>query len=170
MFVPDLQAFSRTWTQCIAKTTSTRRSVLSNICPALEREDSSLQKSIQIGSNWPSQDGVSCFSQVHGGSHVQKKCLHYQLYLKYCALLENWSSTSTIFSSRGTRTWTSSELSPWAWAISRAKTRLSGHVVSGGRDGKLMYWRLSDGLCLQTVEVAEITAGFRRDVAWLVCP
>lgn len=34
-----------------------------------------------------------------------------------------------------------------------------GHVVSGGRDGKLMYWRLSDGLCLQTVEVAEITAG-----------
>ena len=29
MFVPDLQAFSRTWTQCIAKTTSTRRSVLS---------------------------------------------------------------------------------------------------------------------------------------------
>ena len=32
-------------------------------------------------------------------------------------------------------------------------------MVSGGRDGKLMYWRLQDGLCLQTVEVAEITAG-----------
>ena len=25
-----------------------------------------------------------------------------------------------------------------------------------------MYWRLSDGLCLQTVEVAEITAGSKE--------
>lgn len=35
----------------------------------------------------------------------------------------------------------------------------AGHFISGGRDGKLMYWRLQDGACLQTVEVAEITAG-----------
>eukprot|EP00913_Durusdinium_trenchii_P001099 g1007.t1 len=35
----------------------------------------------------------------------------------------------------------------------------AGHFISGGRDGKLMYWRLQDITCLQTVEVAEITAG-----------
>ncbi|CAJ1378906.1 unnamed protein product [Effrenium voratum] len=34
-----------------------------------------------------------------------------------------------------------------------------GHFVSGGRDGKVMYWRLPDGACLRTLEVAEITAG-----------
>ena len=35
----------------------------------------------------------------------------------------------------------------------------AGFMVSGGRDGKLCYWRLEDGVCLRSVEVSEVSAG-----------
>mmetsp|Transcript_135312 Transcript_135312/g.320715 ORF Transcript_135312/g.320715 Transcript_135312/m.320715 type:complete len:147 (-) Transcript_135312:4-444(-) len=35
----------------------------------------------------------------------------------------------------------------------------AGFAVSGGRDGRICYWRLEDGACLRSVEVSEVCAG-----------
>ncbi|CAE7232492.1 sel-10, partial [Symbiodinium natans] len=46
----------------------------------------------------------------------------------------------------------------------------AGFVVSGGRDGRLCYWRLEDGLCLRSVEVSEVSAGRTTASSSLTAP
>ncbi|OLP80723.1 hypothetical protein AK812_SmicGene38826 [Symbiodinium microadriaticum] len=44
----------------------------------------------------------------------------------------------------------------------------AGFAVSGGRDGRICYWRLEDGACLRSVEVSEVCAGLTDLVGlWL---